>query len=161
MSETENIKATLTQKFPALADKIQIRRDRRISLEIPFEDFQATFNYLVKELGFAILCAISGLDEVTQFSVIYHLAQENGTVLNLKVILSSREKPFINTISDTFPAADIYEREIVDLLGIRVNGLKEGKRYPLPDNWPQGEYPLRKGWTADRLNKKEGGVRDA
>jgi Ni,Fe-hydrogenase III component G len=27
-----------------------------------------------------------------------------------------------------------------------VTGLPEGSRYPLPDNWPEGQYPLRKDW---------------
>jgi NADH:ubiquinone oxidoreductase subunit C len=161
MDDSEQLKTNLIQKFPSLADKVQIPRERRIFLEIQFADFQPVFEYIVNGLKFCILCTITGMDEVTQFSVIYHLAQENGTVLNLKVILSSREKPFINSISQTFASADIYEREIVDLLGITVNGLKQGKRYPLPDNWPQGEYPLRKGWTAARLNKKEGEVPNA
>ena len=47
---------------------------------------------------------------------------------------------------DRFPAAEIYERELIDLLGAKVAGLPEGKRYPLPDDWPAGEYPLRKDW---------------
>ncbi|MCX5751878.1 MAG: NADH-quinone oxidoreductase subunit C [Candidatus Saganbacteria bacterium] len=161
MSDIEKTKENLIQKFPALAEKTQITRETRIWTEIPFELFLPVFNYLLTDLHFNVLCAITGMDEVTQFSVIYHLAKENQLVVSLKVILASKEKPFINTITDTFPAADIYERELVDLLGIHVNGLKEGNRYPLPDNWPQGEYPLRKGWTADRLKKKEGGAPNA
>jgi Ni,Fe-hydrogenase III component G len=42
----------------------------------------------------------------------------------------------------------------MDLLGIKVEGLPEGRRYPLPDNWPQGQYPLRKDWDPSVLDKK-------
>jgi Ni,Fe-hydrogenase III component G len=34
----------------------------------------------------------------------------------------------------------------VDLLGIQVQGLPTGNRYPLPDDWPANQYPLRKDW---------------
>ena len=43
------------------------------------------------------------------------------------------------------------ERELMDLLGAKVEGLPAGKRYPLSDDWPTDEYPLRKDWK-----KKEG-----
>jgi Ni,Fe-hydrogenase III component G len=42
----------------------------------------------------------------------------------------------------------------VDLLGIKVNGLASGHRYPLPDNWPKGEYPLRKDWKGTIPNQE-------
>jgi len=65
----------------------------------------------------------------------------------------------IKTITDIFPPADIYERELEDLLGAKVDGLGDGKRYPLPDDWPKGEYPLRKDWKA--ANKKKETTQDA
>jgi Ni,Fe-hydrogenase III component G len=37
----------------------------------------------------------------------------------------------------------------MDLLGAQVEGLPAGRRYPLPEDWPQGEYPLRKDWKMD------------
>ena len=40
----------------------------------------------------------------------------------------------------------IYERELVDLLGARVEGLVPGVRYPLPEGWPEGDHPLLKDW---------------
>jgi Ni,Fe-hydrogenase III component G len=33
-----------------------------------------------------------------------------------------------------------------DLLGIEFEGLSAGNRYPLPDDWPAGDHPLRKNW---------------
>ena len=37
------------------------------------------------------------------------------------------------------------------MFGIKVEGLPEGERYPLPDGWPEGQYPLRKDWNKDML----------
>jgi Ni,Fe-hydrogenase III component G len=40
------------------------------------------------------------------------------------------------------------------MLGVNVEGLPEGKRYPLPDDWPDGQYPLRKDWNKKMLDTK-------
>ncbi|MDD5594820.1 MAG: NADH-quinone oxidoreductase subunit C, partial [Candidatus Omnitrophica bacterium] len=64
---------------------------------------------------------------------------------NLKVSVP-KENPVIKSIIGIFPGAEIYERELIDLFGAKVEGLPEGNRYPLTDDWPKDEYPLRKDW---------------
>ena len=66
-------------------------------------------------------------------------------MLNLKTTVP-KDKPVIKTVTDYFKQAVLYERELEDLLGMKVEGLPEGRRYPLPDNWPVGDHPLRKDW---------------
>ncbi len=145
----EEIKNNLVQKFNIPEDKIKIVRNRRISCEVEYPLFANIFEAIVRELKFDILCIITGLDETDKLGVIYHLAQENGTVMNLKTQVD-KNNPTIKSITDYFPQADLYEREIVDLLGFKVNGLSEGNRYPLPDDWPKGECPLRKDWNVKK-----------
>jgi Ni,Fe-hydrogenase III component G len=147
MTKEDTIKNNLTNEFSYLADKIRVQRERRIYLEANFNDFPEVFDYIIKQLKFPILCAITGLDEQDKISFIYHLAQEDGIVINLKTSVP-RENPVIQTVTKYFSSAEIYEREMVDLLGIKVEGLSKGNRYPLPDNWPAGQYPLRKDWKA-------------
>jgi membrane-bound hydrogenase subunit beta len=154
VSEEDNIKQQLTQQFGYLNDKITVTRARRIFAEVPAVNFGEVFDFAVKKLGFVILDTITGLDEGATLGFIYHLAQEKGIVLNLH-ISAPKEKPVIKTITPTFPAADAYERELVDLLGAQVEGLPEGNRYPLPDDWPAGQYPLRKDWKPANTGKAE------
>lgn len=156
MVEEENFKNSLTAKFTFLEGRIKTQRDRRIVAEVEYRYFFDVFNYAVKELGFSILCTITGLDEIQNFTFIYHLARIEGTVLNIKTRVP-RDNPVINSITGIFPNADIYEREIADLLGVSINGLADGIRYPLPDDWPKGEYPLRKDWKkpSHADNKRE------
>jgi membrane-bound hydrogenase subunit beta len=141
----ESIKNDLAAKFGFLADTIRIQRKRRIWADADPDNFRKVFDYAVKDIGFSILCAVTGLDEGARFGFIYHIAKPDGTILNLKTWVS-KEMASIKTITDAFPEADIYEREIADLLGIKIEGLPPGRRYPLPDDWPAGEYPLRKDW---------------
>lgn len=141
----EDIKHDLIKKFPFLENSLNIQRKRRIISDVPVQNFEQVFDYAVKNLGFVILCTITGVDDGNALGFIYHIATEDGIILSLK-ISAPRENPVIKTITGRFQGADIYERELMDLLGTKVEGLPEGKRYPLSDDWPQGEYPLRKDW---------------
>ena len=146
MANEEKIKQELERQFSDLKDAVIIKRERRLFLDVPLEKFNKVFDYLVRTEGFSRLPAITGLDETTTFGVIYHLAKEDGTMLSLRTHLD-HQNPVIKTVTSYFSAAEIYERELVDLLGIQVEGLMPGHRYPLPDNWPpDGGHPLRKDW---------------
>ena len=153
--DTENkILEQLTQKFSVLKDKARVQRQKRIFAEAPLENFFEVLEYAKEELEFSILIALTGLDEGTNLGFIYHLAREDGITLNLK-ITAAKDGPSIKSVTEYYQGAEIYEREAIDLLGARIEGLKEGKRYPLPDGWPRGHYPLRKDWNAGMLKNKE------
>jgi NADH:ubiquinone oxidoreductase subunit C len=145
MSVDENIKQQLAAQFPALLEKIRIPRPRRIFIDVSVDEFKKIFEYAINSLNFKHLCTITGLDELDKFSLIYHLAQESGVLLNIKISVSHND-PQVDSIISYFPGAEIYERELVDLFGIQVRGLPEGSRYPLTDDWPKDEHPLRKDW---------------
>jgi Ni,Fe-hydrogenase III component G len=152
MSE-EKIKQELEDKFSYLKDAVIIKRKGRILVEVPLDKFNEVFVYVVKQMNFLALSAITGLDKGEGiFEVIYHLNQEGKILLNLSVNLS-KDNPEVKSVVAYCPSADIYERELVDLLGIKVIGLAPGHRYPLPENWPKGEYPLRKDWKGSITNK--------
>lgn len=141
----ETILQDLVKQFPVLEGKGTIQRERRIWVEAPAAQFMEIFEYLVTKTGFTILCTMTGLDDGPTLSFVYHLANQNGTMLNIKQSVP-KENPVIRTVTDRFPAAEMYEREVMDLLGAKVEGLPEGRRYPLPDEWPADQFPLRKDW---------------
>lgn len=145
MSQEEKIKESLVNKFSYLSDSVKIIRPRRISIEVSLNNFEPVFAYLAKELHFDHLCTITGLDEPENLGFIYHLAADSGILINLKTS-APKNNPVINTVTSYFPGAEIYERELVDLFGAKVLGLPQGHRYPLTDDWPIEEHPLRKDW---------------
>jgi len=152
--EEEKIRQQLVEKFGLPTEKITVQRERRVWADVPAANFGEIFDYAADKLGFVILATITGLDEGPTLGAIYHLARESGIILNLHISVP-KDKPVIKTVSARFPAADAYERELVDLLGMQVEGLPPGYRYPLPDNWPAGQYPLRKDWKSDAIGKTE------
>jgi NADH:ubiquinone oxidoreductase subunit C len=154
MNAEEDIKQELVSKFIYLTDKIRIQRARRIFLEVEAKNFFDVLDCAIKQLKFIHLCALTGLDEGTNFGIIYHLSQDSGIVLNLKIAIP-KDNPILRTITFYFPDAEIYERELMDLLGIKVDALPPGLRYPLSDDWPTNEFPLRKDWKIKKNEKQE------
>lgn len=146
MPEPSPVAAALEARFPALAGQVAAPRPRRAFVEVPAVAFREVLDFALAELGFDRLCALTGLDDRTSLAVLYSLARADGTVLSLRLRVP-REAPVLATVTDRFPGAASYERELDDLLGFEVRGLPPGKRYPLPDGWPRDEKPLRKDWT--------------
>lgn len=153
MTEEEKIKQEMEEKFGYLKDAIVIKRKGRIFADVSLEKFDEVFAFAVKQMNFDAISAITGMDTGDRFAIIYHLNRQGSIVLNLRVSIG-KDNPAIKTVTSFFPSAEMYEREIMDLLGIKVDGLFEGSRYPLPDNWPKNEYPLRKDWKTSTPNKE-------
>jgi len=145
MTKEERIQSDLIVKFPFLDGKVRVQRARRIYTDLPKERLEDLLKYAISEMDFVFLCTMTGLDEGDNLSFIYHLTRQDGVILSLKISVP-KTNPVIKTVTGYFKGAEIYEREVMDLLGAKVEGLPEGKRYPLPDDWPQDEHPLRKDW---------------
>jgi Ni,Fe-hydrogenase III component G len=139
------VTAALEARFPALAGHVTAPRPRRLFAEVPAEAFGEVLDFSCGQLGFDRLVSITGMDEAEHLSALYSLAGPGGALLNLRVRVP-RDRPVLETISTRFPGGAVYERELVDLLGFEVAGLPPGRRYPLPDDWPQDQKPLRKDW---------------
>jgi membrane-bound hydrogenase subunit beta len=148
--DVQNIQASLEEHFGFLKGQVTVKRQGRISMELARESCKDVFAFVITTLGFTALSAITGSEETDCFSVIYHLNKDGRVVLNIKIRLP-KDSPVVQTISGLFPCADAYERELIDLLGISVEGLPAGNRYPLPDTWPADEHPLRKGWKSKEV----------
>lgn len=90
------------------------------------------------------ILTITGVDQGKTVEVIYHF-DCRPALLNLKINLPKNALR-IPTITDIFPGAILYERELMEMFGVKVEGHPDPRRIFLPDDWPDGEYPLRKEW---------------
>jgi NADH-quinone oxidoreductase subunit C len=97
------------------------------------------------DLDFAFLSAISAVDYVEYFELVYHLVsmrRNHGVVVKSRVF--GREEPSVPSVIDVWRGADLQEREIWDLMGIRFDGHPNMKRVLLWEGFPG--HPLRKDY---------------
>ena len=97
----------------------------------------------VQHLGY--LAAITGLDpgaEQEALEVLYHFCTGYVTI-TLRVNVP-KASPSIPTLTDIIPGAEPFERELSEMFGITVSGLRNPAHLYLPDDWAEGDYPLRK-----------------
>ena len=83
-------------------------------------------------------------DAYPDYSLVYHLLSfEPAGRLRLKVPLHG-DQPTTSSITDIWPSANWYEREVFDLFGIRFEGHPNLRRIIMPHDW-EG-HPLRKSY---------------
>jgi NADH-quinone oxidoreductase subunit C len=100
----------------------------------------------------ADLTAVDWPERDPRFEVVYHLLSlPTRAVLRLKVGVGGPEGDDDDTsrlevlsVTDVWPAANFYEREIFDLFGIRFSGHPNMTRILMPSDWVG--YPLRKDY---------------
>lgn len=118
-------------------------------IEVGKDNFKKTLNRL-KQSGSRI-SSISGYDSGEAFEIIYHFDLD-GKLLNVKLKLD-RNNPKIETITRTFPGAELFERELMEMLGIEVEGHPDPKNMfldkKLSPTAPLRKTPLRKGGGKD------------
>jgi len=88
------------------------------------------------------LTTITGVDRGDFIDIIYHIYC-GESFLNLKLSIPKTDLE-IETITDIFPGATLYERELMEMLGVQVKGHPDPRRLFLSDDWPAGKFPLRK-----------------
>ena len=103
----------------------------------------ARFLKETSDLDFSFLTAITGVDYIEYFELIYHLLsmRRNHSIV-LKTRCFGRDEPTAPSLVSLWQGANLQEREIWDLLGIHFEGHPNMKRILLWEGFPG--HPLRK-----------------
>ena len=95
------------------------------------------------ELDFSYLTAVSAVDYIEYFELVYHvLSMRHNHSVVIKSRLFGRETLSVASVTEVWQGADLQEREIWDLMGIWFDGHPNLKRILLWENFPG--HPLRK-----------------
>jgi Ni,Fe-hydrogenase III component G len=92
------------------------------------------------KLGVYRICCISGVDTGEAIDVIYHFDYE-GFRINVKIVLD-KARPEIQSITRIYPGAGLYERELAEMLGVKVIGHPDPRNLFLYKDSPK--TPLRR-----------------
>ena len=129
-------------RFTGLKD-YQDASQEALWVEAPYIAEVAGFLQQDDELDFQYLNAISAIDFVGHFELVYHLTSfRKGHKATMRARLEGRENLAAPSVYHLWRGADFQEREIWDLMGIRFEGHPNMKRIML---WEGFEgHPLRK-----------------
>ncbi len=124
--------------------------------EVSAENLPKALKILAKDFDTQRINSISTVDTTQEIVMAYHITARKYLV-TLKVRLP-RDNPEIKTITQIFPGAALFEREAMEMMGVRILEHPTGGRLFLPDEWKEGSYPLRKDWKKASVGKQEAPV---
>ena len=144
VEEVKNaIEQHLAGKFSDLKTDV-----RRVFITVQPQDLVEACRMIREKLDIFHISTISARDTTANIEINYHFARP-GVVVTVKTLVD-RQSPAVRTITEVYPGATLYEREVHDILGVKFEGHPDPRRLVLPDDWPDGVYPLRKDWQYDR-----------
>jgi len=154
MRTKESLTELLRLKFGENSFTVQSAKDDILTLWLPLDRLREVLKYLKSEVHdpFQLFYDLTAIDERSRkkdpdypssdFSLIYHLLSlKRNQFLRIKVALKGHY-PSAPSISDLWPNANWYEREVFDMFGIKFDGHPNLRRILMPFTW-EGN-PLRK-----------------
>ena len=105
------------------------------------DDTDCPFNYL------ADITCVDWFPSEPRFEVVYHLLSiSKKERVRLKVRIEG-SSPALDSVTQIWPAANYFEREVFDLFGVRFAGHPYLRRLLMPEDW-EG-HPLRKDYPVE------------
>ncbi|WP_258361181.1 NADH-quinone oxidoreductase subunit C [Moorella sulfitireducens] len=120
---------------------------------VPADRLLAVMEELKEKQGFNFLSGLTAVDykDEDRIEMVYHLlAVPAAKMVRVKVNLN-RQEPEVPSLTAIWPAAEVQEREVFDLMGVIFQGHPDLKRILCPDDFTG--HPLRKDF---QLNAGEG-----
>ena len=98
------------------------------------------------QLEFNFLNAVSAVDYIEHFEVLYHLTSfEHNHSAVVKTRVYGRENPSVPSVVEVWPGADFQEREVWDLMGVAFEGHPNLKRSMRGEGFPG--HPRRRDFA--------------
>lgn len=140
----------MKDKILNIAPHATFLEGQTLTVCLPKETFHETALRLRhdKELQFDFLVCMTGMDWGETLGVMYRLrSTQLGHEIDLRVETPNRTNPELPTVSDIWATANLNEREVFGLLGIRFINHPDMRKLFLRNDWVG--YPLRKDYNTD------------
>jgi NADH-quinone oxidoreductase subunit C len=141
------IAAVLVERIGADLEDVRIQEPDTIVVRVAREKLRDVAARLKAdpEIGYETLNWVAGVDRRTVFESVYHVySWKTNTWIELHVELP-KGSPEVDTVCDSWPAADWHERESWDMVGIVYLGHPDLRRILLKDDFIG--HPLRKDYV--------------
>jgi len=141
--EAEVVEA-LRSELGGELEEASIIRPSRVKVLVRAGAHRRAISRLKERFGELHVFSIVGADLRDALEVTYNLWLYGPRVHVMLKVRVPREGAEVETISDLVPGSALYEREVYEMLGVRFRGHPRLERLFLPEDWPEGLYPLRK-----------------
>jgi NADH-quinone oxidoreductase subunit C/D len=154
----ESATTSLESQFGILPAASDLNRDGVATFWVDRQKLHLVLSFLKEQITspYRMLYDLTAIDERTRvhrpveetcaFTVVYHLLSfERNEFIRIKAALEESALS-LDTVTDLWPAANWYEREVWDMFGIRFTGHPYLRRILMPPTW-EG-HPLRKDHPA-------------
>ena len=133
--------------------RADVPADNRLFVYIDPASIKPVCQYVFEGLKARYVISIGSDDRPVsgQFIVAHDFAFDPQGLLCCILAYLPGLNPTVDSISRLVPGANWAERELADLLGIKLLDHPYPKRLVLPDGWPEGEHPLRKDFPWNRV----------
>ena len=132
------------------------KNPRRIYVEVAPKDVPEATRLIHKDLGARFQIA-SGIDTPDAMEIIYHWAFDSHDVVVNILTKMARENPEIESVASICTGIEWIEREMTELLGITFRNHPDMRPLLLPEDWPEGVYPLRRDFVVPPKDKNPNG----
>jgi len=138
------------EKLKSMADPAAVAHPapHRIFVGVEPGKLVALIGRMKAELDQWYVATISGVDKGESYEILYHFGDTSGSITVRTKI--PKADPRLPSICGVIPGAVLYERELQDMFGIVVDGIPDPRPMLMPDDWPAGNFPLRKEWKFER-----------
>lgn len=123
----------------------KITHPRRITVSVSSDNYPHFVKFLA-ENGINHVINMTALDNGKELEVMLNLGR--SVVVTVRTLVTM-DKPELESVIDVLPSVSFNEREVHDLLGIDFKHNPDLSRVILPEDWPEGVYPLRKSFTPE------------
>jgi len=139
----EVVKAVREVLGSSLLEGVTVKPNR-VNMVVDKGAHRRAIEALKSKFGEVHLFSIVGADLKDRLELTYNLWLYEAKIhvmLKTSLPLDGLE---IETITDLIPGSTLYEREVYEMLGVLFKGHPNLKRLFLPEDWPEGLWPLRK-----------------
>jgi NADH:ubiquinone oxidoreductase subunit C len=157
MTKDEALKR-LKDKFGKKLKDIFEKSDKRVFITIDSKDIYEAASFIFSGLE-ARFNTVSCVDMPDEMELLYHFTVERARVIISFRTRLEKSNLVIDSITPIMKGAEWIEREIHELFGVGFRNHPDLKPLLLPDDWPEGLYPLRRDYKEEdyeaRMKEKE------
>ena len=148
VSKAEKVANAIAERFPNAQVEVKTNKwnRERVWVRIQKEDYRELMKFIKELDGNAHYSIGIEQDLGEELGFLSHLVihYEDSPAVSLIVdVHTSKDESTLPDVSDIFPIALQFEREGMEMVGIEFEGAPDRRRLFLPDDFPEGIYPLR------------------